>query len=165
MNAVACVAIVLNGRERGFWERKKHKGTCTHYVEKISRHNVPTQLRFLWTLANFGRRMSDTNFYLHSWHWHTVFHYLKFLFSQSIVQSSSYSAFLEHSIPRFLQYLREGKKNNMNWNNFMKWIQFWTADKSEHDPLKWMNNLSSWKRTWKIQAWIFFYVQMLRVKS
>ena len=28
---------------------------------------------------------------------------------ESIVQSSRYSAFLEHSIPRFLQYLREGE--------------------------------------------------------
>ena len=24
---------------------------------------------------------------------------------------------------------------------------------SEHDPRSWMNNLSSWKRTWKIQVW------------
>ena len=30
-------------------------------------------------------------------------------FFQTIVQSTSYTAFLEHSIPRFVQYLREGK--------------------------------------------------------
>ena len=26
--------------------------------------------------------------------------------------------------------------------------------KSKHDPHSWMNNLSSWKRTWKIQVWL-----------
>ena len=131
-------------------------------LKKISRHEVQTQLEFHWTLANFGRPMSDTDFYLQSWLWHTVFHYLKFLFPQSIVQSSSYSAFLEHSIPRFLQYLREGKKNKMNWNNFMKWIKFWTADKSEHDPLKWMSNLEKEPEKFRLE---FFYMQMLQVKS
>ena len=143
-----------------FGSAKSSRGHAHTLLKKFSRHKVQTQRGFHWTLANFGRPMSDTDCYLQSWHWRTVFHFLKFLFPQSIVQSSSYSAFLEHSIPRFLQYLREGKKNNMNLNNFIKWIKFWTADKSEHDPLKWMNNLSSWKRTGKIQAWIFLHADV-----
>ena len=44
----------------------------------------------------------------------------------------------------------------------MKWIKFWTADKSEHDPLKWMSNLQKEPEKFRLE---FFYMQMLQVKS
>ena len=40
---------------------------------------------------------------------------------QAILQSSTYSAFLEHAIPRFVQFLRDGK--NMSYCTFQVFVE------------------------------------------
>ena len=79
-------------------------------------------------------------------------------FSSHIIKNQNQNPYWSQFFPILLVCFSLGGKfifidNCFEINETGRILNFGQRYESKHDPRSWMKNLSSWKRTWKIQVW------------